>query len=113
MGCRTTVDVLPTDTWSEGCIALTPYQGAYRLSGMCCEYLLLPALELTKSKLFVVRGSYHSFTGAGFSNVPIQVKGQLSADEKELVIAYSLNSTPVTHRLAPGPAKTACTCFCD
>ena len=113
MGCQGTSEVLPTDIWSEGCIELAPYQGDYRLAGMCCEYLLLPTLELTKSKSFAVKGSYHSFTGAGFSNVPIQVRGQLSPDGTELTIGYSLNASPVTHKLTAGRAKLACQCGCD
>jgi hypothetical protein len=111
--CRSNTDVLPTGVWSAGCVELAPYQGSYRLSGMCCAYLLIPKIELNQARSFTVTGSYHAFTGAGFSNVPILITGQLSSNGNELTIGYSLNSSPVTYRLTSGPAKLACFCGCD
>ena len=105
--------VPPSQIWSEGCVQLAPDQGDYRLNGMCCEYVLLPGIDLTASSFFVVDGTYHSFTGAGFSSTPITITGSVSPDKNTLILHYSVNSVPAVYSLKPGPARIACDCYCD
>ncbi|MGA0559307.1 hypothetical protein ACO2Q8_21790 [Larkinella sp. VNQ87] len=107
--CRSKTEVLPSEVWSEGCAELAPYQGGYRLSGMCCEYVLLPG---PLSRSFQVNGTYHGFTGAGFSNIPIAITGTALSDTT-LVLSYSVNTKTSTFTLKPGRARMACNCACD
>ncbi len=106
-------DPLPAVIWSYNCVELAPFEGAYRLTGICCEYALLPSLSLDENKSFKVKGSYHSFTGAGFSNVPIEIIGDLSSDNSTLTLKYSVNSQESVFELKPGKAKMLCQCGCD
>ncbi len=113
LGCKSGTDVLPSEIWSSGCVQLAPYQGGYQLTGICCTYVLLPPLKLTRQGSFTVAGSYHSFTGAGFSNVPISITGNLSSDKTTLTVRYSTGTVPEVYILKPGPATVICSCGCD
>lgn len=111
--CKPKTDPLPAGIWSSGCIELAPFEGAYRLNGMCCEYVLLPAIKTNKERSFKVKGSFHSFTGAGFSNIPIEISGDLSPDSETLTLRYSVNGRSDLFVLKPGKAEKECQCFCD
>jgi hypothetical protein len=106
-------DPLPVDTWSQGCIQLAPDPQGFRLSGMCCEYVILPQLKLNKNQQFVVSAEYFSFTGAGFAGRPIVVNGELSSNRKALTISYPLGTNVMTYHLKPGAATVSCFCGCD
>lgn len=103
---------LPTETWSSGCVELAPFEGAYRLTGVCCEFVLLPIIKINEERAFKVKGSYHSFTGAGFSNIPIEISGDLSPDNKTLTLRYSVNTQENQFVLKPGKAIIMCDCVC-
>jgi hypothetical protein len=111
--CNSKTDVLPTEIWSAGCVELAPNQGEYRLSGMCCAYVLFPELKLTRKGSFKVNGTYHAYTGAGYSSIPIEIDGTLSSNRETLTLRYSVNSDPKIHQLQPGPALVSCYCACD
>lgn len=106
-------DPLPIDTWSKGCIQLAPDPQGFRLSGMCCEYIILPQLKLDKNQRFSLKAEYFTFTGAGFANQPIIVNGGLSGDGQKLTISYPTGTTVTTHELRPGAATMYCLCGCD
>ncbi|WP_461068703.1 hypothetical protein [Spirosoma horti] len=100
------------DTWSQGSIQLAPDPQGFRLSGLCCAYVILPKIELSKKKQFSVKADFFTFNGAGFASVPAIVKGELSNDGNTLTISYSMNSVVTTYALRPGPATVASTCGC-
>ena len=112
-GCKPQTDVLPQGIWSEGCAQLSPDTAGYRLSGMCCTYVLFPNKLISANGALTVKGSTHSFTGAGFSNDPIDITIQKTVDGA-LVLSYPLPSVaaPTVFQLTPGPAIVACDCFC-
>jgi hypothetical protein len=112
-GCSSKTEPLPTDTWSQGCIELAPYQGTYKLSGLCCTSINFPQLRLDKNRAFSVKGTYYTFNGAGIINFPLVVNGQLSPDASTLSLSYSINSTLTTHTLKPGDAIVSCDCSCN
>lgn len=112
-GCRSETNVLPANTWSNGCIQLAPNPEGYRLTGECCAYVQMPKVALLANNTFLVEGSYHSFTGAGFSNIPIQVTGSLSPDGNMLAIKYGQGAGFASHTLKLGPVTIACNCYCD
>lgn len=112
IGC-TTKDPLPADRWSEGCVELAPYSAGYRLSGICCSYILLPTINLNRDHNFSVKAEYYTFNGASFVAIPTVINGQLSPDGKVLTITYLLNSTVTTHVLQAGQATVSCHCGCD
>ena len=105
--------LLPTDTWSQDCVELAPYQGTYKLSGLCCTSITLPQIDLDKTRFFLIIAMYYTFNGAGIINFPIAVNGELSLDRKTLILNYSINSILYTHILKPGKATTSCDCVCD
>lgn len=112
-GCRSGTDLLlPMEIWSDGCVQLAPNKGAYRLSGMCCEYVSILEIQLARDGSFRVEGTYHSFTGAGFSSIPVRITGNLSQDKTTLTVNYP-GAPPGGYTLKPGPAKLACDCYCD
>lgn len=113
MGCQSKSDVLPTDVWSQGCAQLAPNKGGYLLSGICCTYVLFPLIKLTHTGSFAVDGSYHSFTGAGVSDVPTRIMGQVAPDRSTLTLQYTVNGAVSTFILRPGYATSFCYCGCD
>ncbi|QDK81582.1 hypothetical protein EXU85_24410 [Spirosoma sp. KCTC 42546] len=88
-------------------------QGAYRLTGLCCEYIILPEIKLDNNRAFSTQGTYFTFTGAGFASIPITISGQVSLNGNLLTIRYSVNSTLATYSLRPGKATMAYLCGCD
>ncbi len=110
-GCKSQ-DPLPAEVWSSDCVELAPFEGAYRLTGVCCEYVLLPAIETNKKRSFKVKGSYHSFTGAGYTDIPIEIMGNLAPNDTTLTLRYSVNSQESVFVLNPGKAEMKCQCFC-
>ncbi len=113
LSCSPKTEPLPVDSWVGGCIELAPYEGAYRLTGICCEYIVLPEIKLDNNRSFAVKGTYFTFTGAGFANIPILIRGQLAPDGSTLTISYSVNSVLATYTLRPGKATAVCFCACD
>ncbi|GAB4051819.1 hypothetical protein [Spirosoma litoris] len=113
LGCSPKTDPLPVDTWADGCIELAPYQGAYRLTGVCCEYITLPDIKLDSKGAFATKGTYSTFTGAGFADSPILIQGQLAPNGAALTISYTVNATLATYTLKPGKRTMACLCGCD
>jgi hypothetical protein len=110
-GCQSRV--APSDVWAEGCIELVPHQGGYLLRGVCCEYVLLPDLKTIRQGSFTAKGTYHSYTGAGFSSTPTEVRGVLSSGGKLLTVAYTVHSQQSRYQLKPGRATVICDCGCD
>ena len=104
---------LPTDTWSQSCVELSPYQGINRLRGMCCSYVTFPNVSLDNNRSFSVAGTYYTFNGAGYINYPVTLSGKLSADATTLTISYSVNGVLSTYTLKPGQATASCYCGCD
>ncbi|WP_381528686.1 hypothetical protein [Spirosoma soli] len=113
LSCQPKEEPLPVSVWSQACVELAPYQQGYRLSGICCEYIILPQLRLDRNKQFSVKAEYFTFTGAGFAGRPISVNGNLSANGQVLTISYSTGATVTTHELKPGAATAFCYCGCD
>lgn len=111
--CGSETNVLPANTWSNGCIQLAPDPEGYRLTGVCCEYVQIPKIALLGNNTFSTEGSYHSFTGAGYSNTPIQVTGYLFPDGNTLMINYGLNASSASYVLKLGPSTVTCDCYCD
>lgn len=105
-------DPLPMDTWSQGSVQLAPDPQGFRLSGLCCAYVILPKIELNKKKQFSVKADFFTFTGASFASVPAIVKGELSNDGNTLMISYTTNSIVTTYELRPGAATAGSTCGC-
>ncbi|CCH54001.1 hypothetical protein BN8_03138 [Fibrisoma limi BUZ 3] len=113
VGCSSRTEVLPADTWSEGCVELAPYQNGYRLNGMCCSYILMPTLRIDRNQTFTVKASYYTFNGAGFIDIPTNVRGELSPNRRTLTLRYTVNGSTTTHTLEPGRARMYCLCGCD
>jgi hypothetical protein len=112
-GCSSKMELLPADTWSEGCAEFTPSQGAYRLVGLCCTSITFPEIKLDKGRAFSVKATYYTFNGAGIINFPLTVNGQLSNDGSTLTLKYSINSTLTVHTLKLGRATVSCDCGCN
>lgn len=100
------------DTWSEDCIQLATDPQGFRLSGLCCAYIILPKIELNKKRQFSVKADFYTFTGAGFASVPTTVNGELASDGNTLTINYSTNLTVTTHQLQPGAMTRTVGCGC-
>lgn len=116
VSCRSSDDSigpLPHQVWSADCVQLSPRQNGYRIDGICCTYILLPAIALNRNRRFSVDADYHTFNGAGFIKFPTVLTGQLSGDGQTLTISYSVNSVLTTHTLKPGRAPATCFCGCD
>lgn len=111
--CTSKNEVLPAQIWSENCAQLTPEQSGYRLSGECCEYVMLPELKINKKGAFSVEGTYHSFIGAGYNTIPIRAVGQVAEDKSTLTLRYTVNSVSKTYTFKPGAATKQCQCYCD
>jgi hypothetical protein len=112
LGCRSE-DPLPVSIWSQNCVQLSPAPDGYRLSGLCCAYVILPRLTLRANQSFAVDAQYFAFTGAGYAGLPIQVNGNLSADGRLLTINYTIAGSVTSYRLEPGEATTFCYCGCN
>ena len=106
-------DLLPNNTWSQGCAEFAPYQGTYRLSGLCCTNIVFPQISLDKNQSFSVKATYYTFNGAGTINFPLVVDGKLSPDRKILALSYSINSALTIHTLKLGRPIVSCDCGCD
>lgn len=111
LSCRSE-EPLPVGVWSQACVQLSPDPQGFRLSGMCCEYIILPALKLDRNQQFSVNGEYFAFTGFGFASQLITVNGKLSANGRTLTISYPTGATVATYELRPGPATAFCYCGC-
>ncbi len=112
-GCKSKDEVVPTEFWNEGCGELALSNGEYKLSGMCCEYVTFPKTKFKKGNTSTVDGSFHVFTGAGFSSVPVTITLKVSGDGDQLTVSFPLTNVPKVYNLVPGKAKMACDCFCD
>jgi hypothetical protein len=111
--CYRQADLLPIDTWTNGCATLAPSQGAYRLQLECCSYVMLPSIKL-RNRSFVQTGTYYTYTGAGYADSPARVTGQLSTDGRTLTVSYQVNTQSVTRTLQAGTQAAAlCLCSCD
>lgn len=112
-GCKSDREISPTDVWSEGCAVFTSSEDGYKLSGLCCEYLVIPKIKLKSNNSFTASAYYYSYTGAGFSDVPVTVKGKLSKDEKTLDLSYEINGATKSYSLKAGATMVYCSCSCD
>ena len=113
LSCNRETEPLPAESWSTGCVELSPHNTEYRLSGMCCAYMILPLLRLNGNQAFSVEGRYNVFTGAGYAETPVRVNGRYVRSAKTLILDYKLNGQVITHTLTPGRATVACYCGCD
>ena len=111
--CNSNSDILPSEVWSEGCATLYRYKDGYKLSGMCCEYLIIPELKSSKNNSFSSKAKYYTYTGSGYHNAQVKVTAKLSVNQDTLTLNYETAGITKAHVLTPGPAKTACTCGCD
>ena len=105
--------LLPSDTWSQDCVELAPYQGTDRLTGLCCTSITFPQIDLGKNRFFLVIATYYTFNGTGLINFPLVVNGELSAGGKVLTLSYWINGALTTHVLKRGKAVGSCHCVCD
>lgn len=112
-GCKSDREIPPKGTWSEGCAVFSSFEDGYKLSGLCCEYLVFPKIKLKSNNSFTASASYHSFTGAGFSDVPVTVKGKLSKDEKTLGLSYEISGIAKSYSLKSDARIMYCSCYCD
>jgi hypothetical protein len=103
----------PVDVWTDQCANLTSVDGAYRLSGMCCEYLNFPLVKLRMGKTVHVTGSYHGFTGAGFSDIPVTIQLQVDPGGRELKLSYSIGDILKEYKLIADGPVVLCDCYCD
>lgn len=113
LACTREKEPLPAESWSSGCIELSPHNDDYRLAGMCCAYLILPTLQLDRNQSFYVKGRYNVFTGAGYAETPVVVSGRFIRPDNSLIMEYTINGQTITHTLKPGRATVACYCGCD
>ncbi|TLV02287.1 hypothetical protein [Dyadobacter luticola] len=105
--------IAPTTIWSAGCGTLAPKNGAYQFSGTCCEYTDLPNLSFRQGKTVTVDGTYHSFTGAGFTNEPVKITMIVSPDGNKLKLSFIAYGTLHEYDMVPGGAKMVCDCLCE
>ncbi|KAA9349245.1 hypothetical protein [Larkinella humicola] len=110
--CHSRTEILPSEAWSEGCVELAPYQEGYRLSGMCCAYLLFPMVTQAQNGTFKVNGSYYSFSGVAYESVPAEVSGVYSSKDGILTLTYSAGTQSKIHKLKQGHAQMSCYCGC-
>lgn len=104
---------LTTGTWANGCVQLSPDSSGFRLTGICCAYLIMPPVKLNRNKQFTTKADYYAYTGAGNSRVAAMVTGELSTDGTMLALTYSAGSTTRTLQLTPGTATLHCLCNCN
>lgn len=113
VGCRQE-EPTAIDTWAQNCVQLSPDPEGYRLTGLCCAYIIIPRLTLRTNQPVSVDAQYVTSTGAGYTRLPIRVNGQLSADGRVLAINYTIDGTTTSYRLEPGIATMYCHCApCD
>lgn len=105
-------DPLPANTWSVSCAQLAPDSVGFRLTGICCAYVVFPEIKLNQRRQFSVNADYYSFNGAGFSRIPITASGELASDDNKLTLNYSMGSAVTTYHLRPGKATLICDCAC-
>lgn len=110
--CSSKLEPLPENVWSEGCAQFSRYQGSYKLLGLCCTSIIFPEIKLDKNKAFSVRATYSTFNGAGTTDLPLTVDGQLSDDGNTLTLKYSVNSVLTVNTLKLGRAIVSCDCGC-
>lgn len=103
---------LPVDTWAVGAAQLSPDPDGFRLTGLCCAYLIIPQIALDQNRQFTIKASYHAYTGAGYSSIPATASGQLSTDGMILTLTYSVGSDVRTLQMRPGSATIAIDCAC-
>jgi len=111
--CNSNSDILPSEVWSGGCASLNPYKNGYKLSGMCCEYLIIPKLKFKENNSFLAKSSHYTYTGAGYQDVEVNLRGKLSENQDTLTLQYESAGKTISYVLTPGPAKVACMCGCD
>jgi hypothetical protein len=112
-GCKSKDEIVPTEIWNEGCGELAILNDEYRLSGLCCEYVTFPKTTFKKGHTRIVSGTYHTFTGAGFSHVPVPITLKVAEDGNQLTMSFTILTLTKTYNLVPGGAKMICDCFCD
>lgn len=104
---------VPVEYWSTGCVEFAPENGGYKLSGMCCMWLELGVKEFRKGTTRAIKGTYHSFTGAGWAEFPAEATMKVSEAGDKVTIILPTTGPDQVYELTPGRAKTRCDCFCD
>ncbi|SFE41715.1 hypothetical protein SAMN05216167_113146 [Spirosoma endophyticum] len=97
------------EVWSQSCVQLAPYQGIYRLTGMCCSTLDVPRIDVQSDLTFSTVGNLYTNRFADTAGRPILVTGNLSPDRSTLTIHYLTQS----YTLKPGYATASCYCVCQ
>jgi len=112
-GCKSDKDFSPAEIWSEGCVTFKSDEDGYKLSGMCCEYVVISKMKLKKDNSFSTSGRYFTYTGAGYQEIPVNIQGKLSDDRGSLDLSYQFDGTKKSFALKAGGATAACLCGCD
>lgn len=106
-------DLLPINTWSVGCMQLSPTKDGYSLAGVgnYCSGLTIPRVKLRKNDTFTVDGLHYTYVGAASNKQAVRVTGTVSSDGQTLMIAYSIDTYLFEFSLKPGSAKQTCSCI--
>ena len=112
-GCESEKDISPAEIWSAGCATFAPYEKEYRLSGMCCQYLVVPKIKIKKDNTFSAAAKLYTYNGSGFEDFSVTLNGRLSEDRESLDLNYRINGTTESFALKPGGATASCYCGCD
>jgi len=113
VGCKSDKDISPGEVWSAGCVTFGSDDKGYKLSGICCAYVIVPKISIKSNNSFSSSATYYTFTGAGFQELPVTIHGKLSEDRKSLDLSYEVDGKIITFELSAGGPNMACLCGCD
>lgn len=112
-GCKQDHDISPSEEWSAGCVTFAADGQNYRLSGMCCAYVIVSKIKLKGNSTFSSAAKYYTYTGAGYERSPVTLEGKLSDNRDTLQLSYTLLGKTNTFVLKAGKTTMACLCACD
>lgn len=104
---------LSAEVWADGCAELASFENKFRISGMCCEYILLPVIMTNRQGDFKLSANLYSYDGVGgYAEIPIRVSGNLSSTDTTLTLRYVAGGRENTLTLKPGKSILKCDCAC-
>ena len=110
--CTRNKEVSPNKIWSAGCAVFSAHENGYKLSGMCCEELIIPRLKIRNGNTFSAKATFHSSKGEETTSVATVVKGKVSEDGKTIDMQYEVSGKEVIYKLDTDAGIIYCSCGC-